>query len=100
MKTGSPAAVARSPTRPPAICRWRWSANFRGEAACRDHDSVGNGANEAQRQQLYLDRVVQPNLPDYPTSRDVSATRDSTCLGLLTWTIVSLLVAAVREHLE
>jgi len=24
-----------------------------------------NARNEAQRQQLYLERIVQPNLPDY-----------------------------------
>jgi len=50
---------------------------------------------------LYLDRVVQPNLPDYPIEpRRIRYALIVLALGLLTWTIVSLLVAAVREHLE
>lgn len=57
--------------------------------------------NEAQRQQLYLDRVVQPNLPDYPIEpRRIRYTLVVLILGLVSWTILSLLVAAVREHLE
>lgn len=57
--------------------------------------------NEAQRQQLYLDRVVQPNLPDYPIEpRRMRYTLIVFILGLLSWIIVSLLVAAVREHVD
>jgi capsular polysaccharide transport system permease protein len=57
--------------------------------------------NEAQRQQLYLDRVVQPNLPDYAIEpRRIRYTFMVFVLGLLAWTITSLLVAAVREHLD
>jgi capsular polysaccharide transport system permease protein len=55
--------------------------------------------NEAQRQQLYLDRVVQPNLPDYAIEpQRMRYTLIVFILGLLVWTIVSLLIAAVREH--
>ena len=57
--------------------------------------------NEAQRQQLYLDRVVQPNLPDYAIEpRRSRYTLIVFILGLLGWIIVSLLVAAVREHMD
>jgi capsular polysaccharide transport system permease protein len=57
--------------------------------------------NEAQRQQLYLDRVVQPNLPDYPIEpRRVRYTFIVFVVGLLAWVILSLLIAAVREHLS
>jgi capsular polysaccharide transport system permease protein len=57
--------------------------------------------NEAQRQQLYLDRVVQPNLPDYPIEpRRVRYTFVVFVLGLLVWAILGLLIAAVREHLD
>ena len=57
--------------------------------------------NEAQRQQLYLDRVVQPNLPDYPIEpRRIRYTMIVFVLGLLTWAILTLLIAAVREHLD
>lgn len=57
--------------------------------------------NEAQRQQLYLDRVVQPNLPDYPMEpRRVRYTLIVFVVGVVVWVIASLLGAAVREHLE
>ena len=57
--------------------------------------------NEAQRQQLYLDRVVQPNLPDYPIEpRRIRSVLIVFVLGLLTWSILALLIAAVREHLD
>lgn len=56
---------------------------------------------EAQRQQLYLDRVVQPNLPDYAIEpRRIRYTLVVFVLGLLAWIIISLLAAAVREHLD
>ena len=55
--------------------------------------------NEAQRKQLYLGRVAQPNLPDYPVEprrlRNIAATL---MLGLIVWGILSILVAGVREH--
>jgi capsular polysaccharide transport system permease protein len=54
---------------------------------------------EAQRQQLYLEMIAQPNLADYPLypKRLVSfATLVGSCL--LTYGILWLLVAGVREH--
>jgi capsular polysaccharide transport system permease protein len=57
--------------------------------------------NEAQRQQLYLDRVVQPNLPDHAVEpRRVRYTVVVFLLGLVAWVIISLLTAAVREHMD
>lgn len=55
--------------------------------------------NEAQRQQLYLERVVQANLPDRAWEprrlRNVAATL---LAGLLLWGMLSLFGSAVREH--
>jgi capsular polysaccharide transport system permease protein len=55
--------------------------------------------NDARRQQLYLERVVQANLPDLAMEprrlRNVAATLVA---GLLMWGVLSLLLAAVREH--
>jgi capsular polysaccharide transport system permease protein len=56
---------------------------------------------EAQRQQLYLERVVQPNLPDYPIEpRRILSVLVVFMLGLLAWGILGLLLASVREHLD
>ena len=55
--------------------------------------------NEAQRKQLYLKRIVEPNTPDHgiepKRARDVLFTL---ILGLVIWGILSLFVAGVREH--
>jgi capsular polysaccharide transport system permease protein len=55
--------------------------------------------NEAQRKELYLKRIVEPDTPDfpmYPTRiRNVLGTL---LLGLVLWGILALFVAGVREH--
>ena len=57
--------------------------------------------DEARRQQVYLDRVVQPNLPDAPIEprrlRDIFAVL---VLSLIAFGIVKMLVAGVREHAQ
>jgi capsular polysaccharide transport system permease protein len=54
---------------------------------------------EAQRQQLYLETVVQPNLPDYPIyPKRMVSFLVVTASCLLVYGIVWLLVASVREH--
>jgi capsular polysaccharide transport system permease protein len=57
--------------------------------------------NEAQRQQLYLERVVQPNRPDYPIEpRRIRSVLVVFVLGLIAWGILGLLLASVREHFD
>lgn len=57
--------------------------------------------NEAQRQQLYLDRVVRPNLPDYPLEpRPLRSVLVVLGLGLLAWGVLGLLIASIREHFD
>jgi capsular polysaccharide transport system permease protein len=55
--------------------------------------------SEALRQQLYLDRLVQPNLPDKAMEpRRIRSVFTVFLIGLIAWGVVSLLVAAIREH--
>ena len=57
--------------------------------------------NEAQRKQLYLERLVQPNLPDKALEpRRVRSVLMVFIVGLLIWGVASLVVASVREHTE
>jgi len=61
--------------------------------------SLESARLEAQRQQLYLETITQPNLPDYPLypKRLASfATVVATCL--LGYGIAWVLVAGIREH--
>lgn len=61
--------------------------------------SLENARNEARRKQLYLERIVQPSLPDYALEprrfRNVVATL---VLGLIAWGIAGMLIAGVKEH--
>jgi capsular polysaccharide transport system permease protein len=55
--------------------------------------------NEAQRQQLYLETIAKPSLPDdatYPKRLRGIAT--TLILGLVAWGILAMLLAGVREH--
>ena len=55
--------------------------------------------NEAQRKQLYLERIVQPSKPDRAMeprrARGILATF---MLGLIVWGVLSMLFAGIREH--
>jgi capsular polysaccharide transport system permease protein len=56
--------------------------------------------SEAQRKQLYLERVVQPNLPDVAIEpKRLRSVVVIFVLGLVAWGILTLLVASVREHM-
>ena len=55
--------------------------------------------NEAQRKQLYLERVVQPNKPDVALEpRRIRAIFTTFVLGLIVMGVLSILLAGVREH--
>ena len=61
--------------------------------------SLETARNEAQRKQVYLERVAQPSLPDVAEEprrfRNVLAVF---AMGLVAWGIFSMLLAGVREH--
>lgn len=61
--------------------------------------SLDDAKNESNRKQAYVERVVQPNLPDEPLEprrwRGILATL---ALGLAAWGIISMLVAGMLEH--
>jgi capsular polysaccharide transport system permease protein len=57
--------------------------------------------NEAQRKQLYLERLVQPNTPDVAIEpRRFRNVLMVLVLGLIAWGVVSLLVASIKEHTD
>jgi capsular polysaccharide transport system permease protein len=61
--------------------------------------SLEQARNDAQRKQLYIERIVQASKPDVAVEprriRNICATF---ILGLMAWGIFSLLLAGVREH--
>ena len=61
--------------------------------------ALENARGEAERQQLYLERLVQPNTPDKAQEpRRVKRVIEVFALGMLAWGILSLLFAGIREH--
>ncbi len=57
--------------------------------------------NDAQRKQLYLERVVQPNQPDMAMEpRRIRSVFATLILGLMAWGILTMLLAGIREHQE
>lgn len=63
--------------------------------------SLQDASNEARRKQAYLERIVQPSLPDEAGGplrwRGIISTF---LLGLVAWGIVTMLLAGVHEHKE
>jgi capsular polysaccharide transport system permease protein len=63
--------------------------------------SLEQARNEAQRQQAYVERIVQPSLPDAPMEpkrlRGIFATL---ALALLAYGILRMLIAGVKEHAQ
>lgn len=57
--------------------------------------------NDAQRKQLYLERIVQPNKPDVATApsrlKSIFAT---ILLALIFWGILTIILAGVHQHRE
>lgn len=61
--------------------------------------SLEQARNDAQRKQLYLERIVQPNKPDIAAEpRRFRAILATFILGLICWGVLTILVAGIREH--
>lgn len=57
--------------------------------------------NEAQRKQLYLERIVQPNKPDQAMEpRRIRGILSTIALGLIVFVVMSMLFAGMREHID
>ena len=63
--------------------------------------SLEQARNEAQRQQLYLERIAGPNLPDVAMEpRRIRNVLIILVLGLIVWGVLSMVVSGVREHMD
>lgn len=61
--------------------------------------SLEQARNDAQRKQLYLERIVQPSKPDIAIEpRRIRGVLATLVLGLVAWGILSMLIAGVKEH--
>lgn len=63
--------------------------------------SLEQARNEAQRQQAYVERIVQPNLPDAPMEpRRLRSIFATLALALVAYGILRMLFAGVKEHAQ
>jgi capsular polysaccharide transport system permease protein len=63
--------------------------------------SLEDARNDARRKQVYVERIVEPNLPDAALEpRRIRSIIATLLVGLIAWGVVSLLFAGVREHME
>jgi capsular polysaccharide transport system permease protein len=57
--------------------------------------------SDAARKQLYLERLVQPNLPDSALEpRRLRSVLTVFIVGLVLWGVFSLIAASIREHTD
>jgi len=61
--------------------------------------SLEDAKNEARRKQAYVERIVQPNLPDKALEpRRMRGIVATFVLGLVVWGVLSMLLAGMKEH--
>jgi BexC/CtrB/KpsE family polysaccharide export inner-membrane protein len=64
-------------------------------------NSLLEARNEAQRKQAYVERIVEPNLPDASFEpRRIRSIFATFIVGLIAWAVLGMLLASVREHRE
>lgn len=62
-------------------------------------NSLEEARNDARRKQAYVERIVQPSLPDEAQEpRRLRGIFATLILGLVAWAILRMLLAGVREH--
>lgn len=62
-------------------------------------NSLEEARNEARRKQAYVERIVQPSLPDEAQEpRRLRGIFATFVLGLVAWAISTMLIAGIREH--
>ncbi|WP_374487355.1 hypothetical protein [Zoogloea sp.] len=63
--------------------------------------SLEQARNDARRQQLYLERIAQPSLPDAAMEpRRLRGVFATLLTGLVAWGILAMIFAGVREHMD
>jgi len=61
--------------------------------------ALQDALNEAGRKQAYVERIVQPNLPDSALEpRRLRGVLATLALGIVAWGILTMLLAGVKEH--
>ncbi|MBB5419365.1 hypothetical protein [Paraburkholderia atlantica] len=82
-----------------AYARLQLDSQFADKQLASAMAALENARAEAQRKQLYLERLVQPNTPDVAIEpKRLKSIFEVFALGMIAWGVLSLLLAGVREH--
>ena len=85
----------------PAYDRLVLDKGFADKQLASAMTALESARTDAQRKQLYLERLVQPSLPDESMEpRRIRSVFTVFLLGLVAWGVVSLILAGVREHVD
>jgi capsular polysaccharide transport system permease protein len=87
--------------RAPAFERLALESTFADKQLGAALAELQSARSDAVRQQLYLERLVQPGLPDKAMEpRRIRSIFTVLAIGLMAWGVVSLILASVREHAD
>ncbi|CAE6845281.1 hypothetical protein R69746_07108 [Paraburkholderia aspalathi] len=82
-----------------AYARLQLDSQFADRQLAAAMAALENARAEAQRKQLYLERLVQPNTPDVAIEpKRLKSIFEVFALGMILWGVLSLLLAGMREH--
>ncbi len=82
-----------------AYARLQLDSQFADKQLASTMAALENAQAEAQRKQLYLERLVQPNTPDVAIEpKRLKSILEVFALGMIVWGVLSLLLAGIREH--
>jgi len=85
----------------PAYDRLLLDTNFADKQLAAALAALEDARSEANRKQLYLERLVEPNTPDEAMEpRRIRSVLMVFMLGLVLWGVVSLVTASIREHTD
>jgi capsular polysaccharide transport system permease protein len=85
----------------PAFDRLLLDKSFADRQLASALAALDSARSEASRKQLYLERLVQPNLPDEAVEpRRLRGILTVLVIGLIAWGVATLVVASIREHTE
>lgn len=88
-------------TKAPAYERLALDQEFAAQALATALASLEAARNDAARKQLYLERLVEPNLPDTSLEpRRIRSIFTVFVVGMILWGVISLLIAGVKEHVD
>lgn len=77
----------------------QFDSDFAGKQLAIALGALQEAEKDARRKQIYVERIAEPNLPDYPLEpRRIRGILATLVLSLLLWGVVVTLTAGIREH--